>query len=509
VYKERAMKEPLICLTLTGKTLEEDAALVRKYIQYIDLAELRVDFLTEDEQLYIRRFPAMVNVPCVLTIRRKIDGGLFTSGEISRTMLFGRALAFADQNPLKNFAYVDFEEDYHIPSLQDAALAFGVRIIRSCHDMEKPITSLKALCDEMRKTGYEIPKIAFMPSTLADVTNLFKEAETMTEYDHILCAMGPLGQVSRILAYKLNSYLTYTSPEELNANIPSVGHLDPITLTNVYRFRELNERTALYGVTGWPLVSTASPEIHNAGYKAMDLNALLVPVRSPSISDVLDFARQVGMRGLAVTIPHKETVLQELAELDQEAGEIGASNTIVRKNSGWAGYNTDAYGFKTALVEFLGTDKLRHRKVAVIGAGGASRAVAYVIKQMGARACIFNRTVAHAKALADRYGFEYAPLDPESAGMLETYSDIIIQTTSMGMNSSSSSNKDNDPLYFYQFHGDEKLFDIIYVPEITPIMMRAAEAGCKVCNGKKMLKYQGYKQFKIFTGVDYEGTDAK
>jgi 3-dehydroquinate dehydratase / shikimate dehydrogenase len=503
------MKQPLICLTLTGKTLEEDAALVRKYWQYIDLAELRVDFLTEDEQLYVRRFPSMVNVPCVLTIRRKIDGGIFTSGEISRTMLFGRALAFADQNPAKNFAYVDFEADYHIPSLQDAALAFGVRIIRSCHDVEKPITSLRALCDEMRKTGYEIPKIAFMPETLADVTNLFKEAESMTEYDHILCAMGPLGQVSRILSYKLNSYLTYTSPEETSANLSSVGHLDPVTLTNVYRFRELNEQTTLYGITGWPLVKTSSPEIHNSGYTAKKINAVLVPVRSPSMSDVIEFSRQVGIQGLAVTVPHKEAVLSELAELDQEAGEIGASNTIVRRNSGWAGYNTDAYGFKTALVEFLGTDKLRHRRVAILGAGGAAKAVAYVIKQLGARACIFNRTLTHAKLLADRYGFEYAPLNIESAGELEQYSEIIIQTTSIGMNATSSSNKDNDPVYFYQFHGNEMLFDVIYVPEITPVMMRAAEAGCKVCNGMKMLKYQGYKQFKIFTGVDYESSDAK
>ena len=503
------MKQPLICLTLTAKTLEEDAALVRKYNQYIDMAELRVDFLDEDEQLYIRRFPSMINVPCVLTIRRNIDGGLFSSGEISRTMLFARALAFADQNPQKNFAYADFEDDFHIPSLQDAALAFGVKIIRSYHNMEGPVTDLRRRCDEMRKTGYEIPKIAFMPKTLADVTELFKEAETMTEYDHILCAMGPLGQVSRILAYKLNSYLTYTSPEETSDNIVQVGHLDPISLNEVYHFRELSEATQIYGITGWPLVKTASPEIHNSGYKAHHLDNVFVPVRSPSINDVLDFARQTGIRGLAVTVPHKETVLQELAELDGEAGEVGASNTVIRKNNGWIGYNTDTYGFKTALSEFLGTDSLRHHRVAIIGAGGAAKAVSYVIHEMGGRACVFNRTLSHARALAEKYGFDCAQLDPESLEKLERYSEIIIQTTSIGMNSSKSSCSENDPIYFYQFTGMEKLFDIVYVPEITPVMMRAAEAGCRVCNGMKMLKYQGYKQFKLFTGVDYERTDAK
>jgi 3-dehydroquinate dehydratase / shikimate dehydrogenase len=498
------MKRPLICLTLTARTLEEDAALVNKYSQYIDIAELRVDFLDEDEGLYIRRFPLMVHVPCVLTIRRHIDGGEFMSGEISRTMLFARALAFADQNPEKNFAYVDFEEDYHIPSLQDAALAFGVKIIRSFHDMENPVYNLKQRCDGMRKTGYEIPKIAFMPKTLPDVTNLFREAESMTDYDHIFCAMGPLGQPSRILSYKIHSYLTYVTPEETSGNLPQIGHLDPVTLNEVYHFRSLNDTTEIFGVTGWPLVKTSSPVIHNAGYEKYNMNRVFIPICTPAISDALDFAKQVGIRGLAVTVPHKEAVLDYLSDIDMEAGEVGACNTIMRRNAGWVGTNTDTYGFRKAITDFLGITKLHHQRVAIIGAGGASRAVAYVIKQMGGRACIFNRTVSHAKNLAERYGFEYASLDSDSLDELERYSDIIIQTTSVGMNATESSNEKNDPIYFYSFHGTERLFDIVYVPEITPVMVRAANAGCKVCNGLSMLKYQGYKQFKLFTGVDYE-----
>ena len=497
------MSKPLVCLTLTSPTLEENAALVRKYNRYIDVAELRVDFLAPDEQLSVRRFPAMVNVPCILTIRRTADGGRFTSNEMSRTMLFGRALAFADQNPQKNFAYVDFEEDFRVPSLQDASLAFGVRIIRSCHDMEKPVKNLKAKCEAMRTTGYEIPKIAFMPKTLADVSDMFREAESMTDYEHILCAMGPLGQVSRILAYKLHSYLTYVSPEETENNISGIGHIDPVTLNDVYRFRSLRDATSLYAVTGWPLVKTSSPALHNEGYKINNLDALLFPLRSPSVSDVLDCASSLGVRGLAVTVPHKEAVMPELIKLDAEAQAIGACNTVVRTDEGWAGCNTDAYGFQTALLCFLGVKKLRHRRVAIIGAGGAAKAVAYVVKSLGAKACVFNRTLSHAKALADRYGFDYAPLGPEAAKKIEKYADIIVQTTSKGMSSGGEAPKDGDPLYFYQFTGAETVFDLVYVPAVTPIMARAFQAGCKTCNGAEMLKYQGYKQFKIFTGIDY------
>jgi len=212
---ENTIKKTQICLTLTGATLQEDAALVRKYAQYIDIAELRVDYLNEDEQLSARRFPAMIPIPCILTIRRGEDGGKFDGSEFSRTTLFGRALAFADHNPAKNFAYVDFEEYFHVPSMEDAALAFGVKIIRSFHDFENPVSNIRERLKKLRKTAFEIPKIAFMPKTLSDVTKAFKEAAEITDFNHIVCAMGALGFPSRILAEKLNSYLTYTTPRTI------------------------------------------------------------------------------------------------------------------------------------------------------------------------------------------------------------------------------------------------------------------------------------------------------
>ena len=110
----------------------------------------------------------------------------------------------------------------------------------------------------------------------------------------------------------------------------------------------------------------------------------------------------------------------------------------------------------------------------------------------------------NAIAEAEKYGFAYAELSPESDKKLSEYSDIIIQTTSVGMNSTEPSSSANDPIYFHNFKGTEMIMDIIYPPEETPIMKRAAEAGCKTCNGLPMLKYQGYMQFKLFTGVDYE-----
>ncbi len=498
------MNQPLVCMTLTGKTLDENLKLVKKYEKYIDIVELRVDHLDEDEQLYARRFPAMIYQPCILTIRRDIDGGLFTGGEFARTNLYARALAFANPDKSKNFAFVDFEDDFHIPSIQDAAMAFGVKIIRSYHNMKDPVTNIRERCDIMRKTGYEIPKIAFMPHSLSDVLNLIKEGERMTQYEHILCAMGPLGFPSRILASYTNSFLTYVSPQEVLENTKAIGHIDPVTINDVYHFHSINQDTSLYGITGWPLLKTSSPEIHNKGYAKKGMNAVYIPYRSPLIADTLSFCEGIGVKGLSVTIPHKESVLYYLHEQSPEVVQIGACNTIVRKNNKWLGYNTDAPGFRRALEEFLGPVKIKHKKVAVIGAGGAAKAIVYVLKQMGARVCIFNRTVETAAQLADKYGFNYCQLDAHCAAKLDEYSTLIIQTTSVGMNVEGPSNSDNDPIYFYDFRGNELLFDIVYEPAITPVMKRASLAGCRVCNGYKMLEYQGYEQFKLFTGQEYE-----
>lgn len=206
---------------------------------------------------------------------------------------------------------------------------------------------------------------------------------------------------------------------------------------------------------------------------------------------------------MSVTIPFKESVMFYLHELSPEAMQIGACNTIVRKNYKWIGYNTDCTGFERALLEFLGTVKTKKMKVAIIGAGGAAKAIAYTVKKLGMKACVFNRTLENAQKLAERYNFEAAALTADSLEMLDEYSSLIIQTTSVGMNSEGPSSPENDPLYFYKFRGNEMVFDIIYTPAATPIMRRASSAGCKVCNGYKMLEYQAYEQFKLFTGEDY------
>ncbi|MGN0729489.1 shikimate dehydrogenase [Treponema sp.] len=497
------MESPKVCLTLTGKTLAEDLEFLNKYRSYVDMAELRVDFLNQDERLYARRFPSMAGVPCILTIRREVDGGKFVEGESARTILFARALSFADEDRTKNFAYVDFEEDYHISSLEDATLAFETRIIRSFHDMKNPVRNIQEKLKSLNPSGFEIPKIAFMPHSLDDVTNLFREASRLSGNNQILLAMGAMGIPTRVLGGKLKNFLTYTSAPESIQNTSNIAHLDAVTLGGLYRMKSINEATKIFGITGWPLSGTSSPELHNTGYCRHGMNSVYIPFPAEIFEQALEFSEQVGVQGFSVTVPHKEAALARADTVDGDAMEIGASNTLVCRDGKWIAYNTDAEGFLKALLEFLNLKNLKRRKVSIIGAGGAARAVAFAVHKSGGKACVFNRTLSKAKNLAEKYGFDYAPLNFESSPIIRKYSDVIIQTTSKGMHCEEPSNPENDPLYFYDFSGKEALFDIIYMPKATPVMIRAREAGCKICNGFSMLLYQGYKQFELYTGVEY------
>ena len=501
------MGHPLVCMTLTGSSLEEDVKLTKKYEKYIDLVELRADFLTPEDQLNVRKFPSLISKPCILTIRREMDGGKFTGSDFSRTTLFARALSFADTDKSKNFAYVDFEDDFNVSSIQDAALAFGIKIIRSFHDMKGPVQNLRERLSKMRKTGYEIPKIAFLPRSLSDVENLFREASQIKDFDFILCAMGVEGFPSRLLPAFSNSYLTFVSPKEVIEHTKFLGHIDPMSLQEIYNFNSISKETTLYGLTAWPTIENSVVQMQNKFFKDKNLNAVYLPVVSSIVSETLSFADYLGIKGISVDTPYKEAIMYYLQEQTLEVKEIRSCNTIIKKNNKWVGYNTDVYGFKKALEEFLDGKKLKRKKVAIIGAGGAAKAAAYVLKQLGAKVCIFNRTLEHAKLIAEKYDFKYYQLDASCTPILNDYTEVIIQTTSIGMNSDGTISKKNDPLYFYEFTGKEMLFDFVYNPDITPIMKRAILAGCKVCNGYKMLEYQAKMQFDLFTEQSLENNE--
>jgi 3-dehydroquinate dehydratase/shikimate dehydrogenase len=489
---------------LTGKTLERDLEILEKYRRYIDLAELRVDCLDPDERFLIRRFPGMSDVPVILTIRREQDGGRFVGGEGSRITLLSKGLAFAEADRRQNFAYVDLEDDLSVPSLEEAARTFGTRIIRSCHDFQGIEGDLKQKIRGIAHAEDEIVKLSVLPRSMEEVVRIYEAAREIRDREKIVLCMGDYGVNTRILAEFMGSYLSYTSIKgepDLPPGAP--GQLDPRDLVEGYRFREITPATRIFGIVGFPLKATSSPGFFNAVFNQQNRDAVYVPFPSDSLESFMKLAELLGLEGASVTIPYKEAILPYLGSRSEKVDFVKACNTIVRKPGPqglfWEGANTDAPGFSDSLLNFIGEKSLKGKRITIIGAGGAARAVAAELYRLKGRVLILNRTLFRARELAAPYRFEWAGIDSHGLDLMSHYGDLIIQTTSVGM----EPDIEGDPLELYKFSGREAVMDLIYKPEKTRFLKRAAAAGCAVQNGYDMLLRQARYQYACFFGEDF------
>jgi 3-dehydroquinate dehydratase/shikimate dehydrogenase len=275
--------------------------------------------------------------------------------------------------------------------------------------------------------------------------------------------------------------------------------LDPKEMAELYRFHEITAATKIFGVVGYPLKVTDSPRLFNNAFRIEQIDAVYVPFPADSIHSLLRLAEEIGISGMSITIPYKEEVLSCLANKSNEVNSIGACNTVVAGPQGWIGYNTDAAGFSDSLLSFIGRKDLRRRKVTIVGAGGSAKAVASEVYRLKGKALILNRTMARARSLAEPYRFAWAGLDGRGAELIEKYSDIIIQTSSAGM----EPNVDEDPLEFYKFSGRETVMDLIYKPEKTVCLKRAEKAGCRILNGSDMLFRQARSQYYYYINKEF------
>ena len=504
-----------ICLRLTAKTVGRDLEILEKYRKYADIAELRVDCLDPDERFLIRRFPEQAGMPVILTIRRSKDGGQYIGGEGARINLMARGLAFADTDRRRNFAYLDVESDLNVPSLEEAARTFGTRIIRSWHNTQKTDEDLPGIIRSMSRLGDEIVKVSVTANSISDVLNLYRAGKECAGTEKILVAMGNYGMFCRILAERFGSYLSYADAFSEPDTVPAApGQIDVRELTELYRFRNISDMTKIYGEVGFPIKKPGGPDFFNTVFRLEDIDAVFAPFPTDSIESFMELADELGVAGMSVTVPYKETVLPFLAERSPPARIIGACNTLIRDSQGWFGTNTDLQGFSDSLLHFTGRTNLKRKRVTLIGAGGLAKAAASELHRLGAKVLILNRTLHKARDLALPYKFAWGGLGSRGVEMMEYYHDIIIQATPAGMIGIDTDDTDGtsypldtkypmDILKMYRFSGREKVMDFVYEPEMTPFLKRAAAAGCKVINGYDMLIRQARNQYAVFFGKDF------
>jgi shikimate dehydrogenase len=239
--------------------------------------------------------------------------------------------------------------------------------------------------------------------------------------------------------------------------------------------------------------------MHNAAYAACGIDDRFVftaaHVQPDSLADAIRGARAMGIRGITCTIPHKVSVMPLLDVIDPVANRIGAVNTVVNDAGILKGYNTDWLGVVTPLERIT---SLSGKHVALVGAGGAARAVAYGVVERGATLSIYNRNIEKARAVADGIG------EAGSVGIhpLEDIAkvkdaDVIINATSLGMGDKAH----ETPVPADYLRNGQIVFDAVYAPYDTRLLREAQAAGATIVHGLDMLLYQGIAQFEIYTGV--------
>ncbi|HEY5152971.1 MAG TPA: shikimate dehydrogenase [Candidatus Saccharimonadales bacterium] len=257
---------------------------------------------------------------------------------------------------------------------------------------------------------------------------------------------------------------------------------------------KINATTKLCLIIGDPVEDSLSPQIHNAGYEQLGLEAAFVyaacRIKSEELAAFVGGAKAMAIRGFGCKMPHKLEIMRYLDEIDPIARQIGAVNTVVNDNGKLKGYNTDHIGIIAPLEAVTG---LKGKKVALLGAGGAARAAAYGLTSRGAELTIYNRTLEKAEQLAGRFGATARSFDALQEVKAAA---IIVNTTSVGLPLAAN----ETPLPQELISKDQIVFDAVYAQGETRLSREAREQGATVILGTEMLLYQGLAQFKLFTG---------
>jgi len=267
-----------------------------------------------------------------------------------------------------------------------------------------------------------------------------------------------------------------------------------------------NYLDSIVGVFGHPVAENPTVVMIEAGFKAAGLQNwryLTLDVNADDLGRAMDAVRFLGFKGINLTIPHKVAVLKYLDEMSEAAEKIGAVNTVVNRDGRLFGENTDGKGFLTGIKEDAGIDPA-DKKVVVIGAGGAARAICVELGLAGAsHITIVNRTLQKAEDLAERVSSK-TKADAAAAELVSGFTipdetDILVQATSVGLYPDIEGKAD---INYNSLSDTMTVCDVIPNPPNTPFLREAEGRGAKVLDGLSMLVYQGAIGFKLWTGID-------
>lgn len=454
-----------------------------------DLVELRIDCLRREPDL--KRILKERYTPIVFTIRRSADGGMWRGNEEKRQQLLREAIVLGVD-------YVDLEND-----IAGDVRRFGkTKRLVSYHNLKKTPEDLPEIVRKCNECDPDVVKVAVAARTMADASRVLRLADG-AKHPTITIAMGEVGQFTRFLNAKYGAPFTYAGYNLERVFAPGMPYLNQ--LKKDYFYDQIDAQTEVYGVLGDPIGHSLSPAIHNAAFRHLGLNKVLVPFKVPKggLESFFQDLAWVGIRGCSVTIPHKEDLVHLLRHKENSVDRVGACNTVAIAEDGTkTGYNTDYRAAMDSLEEVMGRSEdpdgpspLMNKQALILGAGGVARAIAFGLQRRGAAVTIMNRHDERALKLAEDIGGKSA----NWAQRATVIADVIVNCTPVGMHP----NVDETPMPPSAFQRTETVvFDTIYHPENTMMLKLARQRGCRTLTGVDMFLRQAALQFKIYTGQE-------
>jgi len=465
----------MICVPICEASIESMQEGLKYALSIADLAEIRLDYLSELNESALERLIKSENKQkLIITCRRKNEGGKAELSETHRINILKKAISLGA-------GYVDIELSSNKSIITEIIKnKKESKIILSHHDFA---SSKNLICtyDKLASFKPDIIKIVSTAQNLSD-NLLIKELLRSAKLPTIAFCMGEKGITSRVLALCWGSYLTFAHKSQKTAE----GQISLDDALNIYRVKEISKKTKILGLIGNPVMQSKGKTVHNILLR--EKNCVYIPFQTEKLSDFFKLSAGLNFLGASITMPYKEEVMDYLDNIDKPAKEIGAVNTISYTNNKMTGFNTDYIGIIAPLSKSI---ELKNKKIIILGAGGAARAAVYGLRKYTPHIRILNRTKNKAKQLADEFKCQYGSIDD-----IETC-DVIINASSVGMSPNT-----NNSLIKKEFFTKEIVFELVYNPKMTQLLKDAKEKGLEIIYGIDMYKYQAVEQIKLWTGIE-------
>lgn len=439
------------------------------------MAELRVDALDEPEAVEdLLRTP----VPVLVTCRRLRDGGRWRGTEDDRRRVLEQAMGWGAWG-------IDVEVDV----LPELPFARGERVVASFHEFNSTPAELDEILATAFDAGVGRAKLVTRVRDLTDVLRLRRAVKRAQHPDRVVAfGLGPVGVPTRLLFHRMGASWVYAqaSGPEAASLAPGLPRLQELT-DLYYPDPSLPEPVAVFGVLGDRAEDSIGSLVFNRLFRERRMPAVYVPISSPGVVGLREALRLFGVRGLSVTIPHKEAVLPLADQVHDLARRIGAANTLVYDEGQLRAFNTDYHGVMEPIGAVRKTTDLRDRRALILGAGGAARAAAAALSDMGFSTLIHARTPERAQAAARSLGVEAGPLPTSPPA-------VIVNGTPVG----GPRDPEGIPVPGELLGTGQLVMDMNYLPRRTALLTAAEAAGATVIEGAAMYTVQARHQLHHF-----------